>query len=84
MKFYTYIIFSASLNKFYIGSTSDIEERIVRHNQKSKGFTGNKSDWALVYSESFKSREDAIEREFQIKKWKSRKMIEKLISDFSA
>ena len=84
MKFYTYIIFSASLNKFYIGSTSDIEERIVRHNQKSKGFTGNKSDWILVYSESFKSREEAIEREFQIKKWKSRKMIEKLINDFSA
>ena len=56
----------------------------MRHNQKSKGFTGNKSDWKLVYSESFKTREEAIEREFQIKKWKSRKMIEKLISDFSA
>ena len=84
MVFYTYIIFSISLNRFYIGSTADIEERIVRHNQKSKGFTGNKSDWKLVYSESFKSREEAIEREFQIKKSKSRKMIEKLISDFSA
>ena len=47
MEFYTYIIFSNSLNKFYIGSTANIEERILRHNQKSKGFTGNKSDWIL-------------------------------------
>ena len=49
MEFYTYIIFSISLNRFYIGSTANIEERILRHNQKSKGFTGNKSDWILVY-----------------------------------
>ena len=84
MEFYTYIIFRNSLNRFYIGSTANIEERILRHNQKSKGFTGNKSDWVLVYSERFKTREEAIEREFQIKKWKSRKMIEKLINDFSA
>ena len=73
MVFYTYIIFSISLNRFYIGSTADIEERIVRHNQKSKGFTGNKSDWKLVYSESFKTREEAIEREFQIKKIEKQK-----------
>ena len=84
MEFYTYIIFTDLLNRFYIGSTANIEERILRYNHKSKGFTGNKSDWILVYSESFKTREEAIEREFQIKKWKSRKMIEKLIGDFSA
>ncbi|OXA86634.1 GIY-YIG nuclease family protein, partial [Flavobacterium hercynium] len=41
MNFTVYILFSESKNKFYIGFTSNLEDRIIRHNQKSKGFTGN-------------------------------------------
>ena len=49
----TYILYSDSLSKFYIGFTSNMEERIIRHNQKSKGFTGTNNDWKIVYSETF-------------------------------
>jgi putative endonuclease len=31
-------------DKFYIGFTSGLENRITRHNQKSKGFTGTTND----------------------------------------
>ena len=77
--FYTYIIFSEILNKYYIGSTTNIEERLVKHNHNHKGFTGNKSDWKIVYFEEYMIKTDALKRELQIKKWKSRIMIEKLI-----
>ncbi len=81
MKCTAYIIYSANLNKYYIGSTGvAIEKRIYNHNINHKGFTGRSQDWVLVYRETFESISEARQRERQIKNWKSRKMIEKLIN----
>lgn len=77
-KFYVYILFSEALNKYYIGSTQNISIRLEKHLQSHKGFTSKAKDWVLVYSEEFKTRTEAIRRERQIKKWRSRIMIEKL------
>ena len=64
-----------------MGSTGDaIEERIRKHNSNHKGFTGGSGDWELKYFESMKTKTEALKREKQIKNWKSRKLIEKLIS----
>jgi len=78
--FTVYILFSEKLNKYYIGFTSDLNARIIRHNQGGKSFTGKTNDWKIVYSEEFEEKTEAINRETQIKGWKSRKMVEKLIS----
>jgi len=76
-----YILFSQIKNRFYVGFTSDcLSERIRRHNSNHAGFTGKTGDWKLVYSETHDSKETAMKREKEIKMWKSRKMIEKLIS----
>ncbi len=83
--FYIYILYSEILNKYYIGATADkLEERIRKHNTNHKGFTGKISDWILKYSESFSTKQEALKREQQIKRWKSRTMIEKLIEISSA
>ncbi|UOK41784.1 MULTISPECIES: GIY-YIG nuclease family protein [Flavobacterium] len=79
MKFIVYILFSETKNRYYIGFTSNLEERIVRHNQKSKGFTGNVNDWKIVYIEKYKTKEQAQQRELQIKSWKSKIKIQELI-----
>ena len=81
MTFEVYILFSEIKNRFYIGYTSNLEERIIRHNQKSKGFTGKENDWKIVYTERFNIKEEAIKRELQIKSWKSRKKIMELIAN---
>jgi putative endonuclease len=78
--FFTYILYSVSLNKYYIGSTSNINERIKRHNTNHKGFTGRTPDWIIKWSEQHMSKEDAGKRERQIKAWKSKRMIEQLIA----
>ena len=77
---YAYILFSKSKNKYYIGSTSNLEERLNKHNSNHKGFTGGIGDWKIIYSEKFENYNLALKREKQIKKWKSRVMIEKLIN----
>jgi putative endonuclease len=80
MGFHVYILFSAFANKYYIGFTGDdLLERLRKHNTDHKGFTGGFKDWKIVYTEKFEQKAEAMKRELQIKKWKSRKMIEKLI-----
>ena len=79
MKFYFYILYSNSIDKFYIGHTSDIQERIRKHNSNHKGFTGHKNDWQLVCFEEYDSKSKAYERERQVKSWKSRAKIISLI-----
>jgi putative endonuclease len=77
---YFYIIYSASLDKYYYGHTCDtLNERLRRHLSKHKGFTGSQSDWQLVYDEEFSSKREAYQRELAVKKWKSREKILALI-----
>ncbi len=80
MKYYTYILFSETLNKYYIGSTNGIDGRLERHLSSNKGFTSRAKDWKLKHFEPYQSRKEAVKRELKIKGWKSRKMIEKLIA----
>ena len=76
-----YFLFSSSKNKYYVGYTGDaLTERIRKHNTNHKGFTGGIGDWELKYTEQFPSKSDALKREKQIKNWKSRSLIEKLIA----
>ena len=81
MEFTVYILYSALKNKFYVGFTADIVSRLIRHNQKSKGFTGSVNDWDLVYTEKYNSKIEAQNREIQIKSWKSSIKIKSLIDN---
>lgn len=84
MTYKTYILFSPTKNRFYIGSTSDeLSQRIRRHNTNHKGFTGNTADWILIYHEPFSSKKEAMDREREIKAWKSKVKILALINKLS-
>jgi len=50
--FYTYILFSEKLNKYYIGSSNNPQKRLVRHNAGHNAFTKTGIPWILVYQES--------------------------------
>jgi putative endonuclease len=82
MPFSVYILYSSTLDKYYVGYTGDsLEERLRKHNTQHKGFTGGLGDWIIRYTETFELKTDATLRERQIKNWKSRRLIEKLIAD---
>ncbi len=81
MEFFVYILFSNTKNRYYVGFTSNLEDRLIRHNQKSKGFTGNVNDWKVVYTENYATKKEANKRELQIKSWKSRVKIQELITN---
>jgi putative endonuclease len=79
--YYCYILYSHKIDKFYIGSTSNIEGRLQRHNSSNKGFTSTGKPWKLKYYEEFDNKKGAMQREFELKRHKSRKLIEDIIGD---
>jgi putative endonuclease len=78
--YHTYILYSKSIDKYYVGYTYDLNLRLERHNSGWGKFSSNGIPWNLVYWESFENKSDAIKRENEIKRKKDRLYIERLIS----
>jgi putative endonuclease len=79
MPCYLYILYSKSLDKYYIGSTGDISDRLERHNTGRSIYTKSGIPWELKYFEEYETRSNAYKREQEIKSWKDRQMIEDLV-----
>ena len=78
--YWVYIIKSNSADRFYIGQTENLDNRIFHHNSGREKYTKIASDWQLVFSKEYKTRKEAQKKENFIKKQKSRIFIEKVIS----
>ncbi|MFH1711735.1 MAG: GIY-YIG nuclease family protein [Patescibacteria group bacterium] len=78
--FSVYILYSASSDKYYIGSTADVEQRIKKHNSGSSRSTKPHRPWILVHEEKFDMRTDARKRENQIKKYKGGNALKRLLN----
>ena len=72
MVYYVYMLKSKSVKPVtYVGFTSNLQKRINLHNSgKGAKFTRGRK-WKLIYKEKFKSKREAISREYYIKKNKS-------------
>ena len=72
MNFYVYMLKSKSSKPItYVGYTNDLTKRIKLHNNgKGAKFTRGRK-WTLIYKEKFKSKKEAISREYYIKKNRS-------------
>jgi len=69
--FSVYIIRTSS-NTLYIGQTNNLKKRIQEHKNKtskSAKYIRYFSDFKLVYSEVFSTRQEAMKREWQLKQW---------------
>ncbi len=80
MCFVVYIIYSPSLDQYYIGHTENLQDRIFRHKNSGSKSTKKANDWVLKFTEEFAVKSEAIKRELEIKSKKSRKYIEGLVS----
>jgi len=73
MKGWMYILCCAD-NSYYVGSTSNLESRIVQHKEGSGSiYTRCRLPVELVYSEEFQTVEEAFKREKQVQGWSRRK-----------
>lgn len=75
---YTYIV-KCSDGTFYTGWTNDITRRMEAHNQgRGAKYTKARRPVTLIYYETFETKEEAMKREYAIKRL-SRKEKEELI-----
>jgi putative endonuclease len=81
--YFCYILFSAPINRYYIGETEHLESRLEMHNSGFfKGsFTKRARDWELYLHIGFDTRKEARRMERFIKRQRSRKFIESLKLD---
>lgn len=77
---FTYIL-KCKDNTFYTGWTNDLEKRLLAHNLgKGAKYTKARRPVEIVYYESFKTKEEAMRREYEIKQL-TRKQKELLIQN---
>ncbi len=66
--YYVYMLKSRSVKPVtYVGYTNNLKKRISLHNSgKGAKFTRGRK-WTLIYKEKYKSKKEAISREYYIK-----------------
>jgi len=74
--FFVYVLYSKTFDKIYIGFTSDLLGRLLSHNKLAKkGYTVRYRPWAILYTEQYQTKAEAITREKQLKSAKGREFI---------
>ena len=69
MVYYVYLLKSYDKSKLttYVGYTNDLKKRLNMHNSgKGAKFTRGRK-WKIIYAEKFKTKSEAISREYYIK-----------------
>ena len=72
-----YILYSNTSSRYYVGQTSDINQRLERHNQGRVKSTKHGIPWEIVLQLDVSKRSEAMILEKQIKKRGARRYIEK-------
>ncbi|HEY0029846.1 MAG TPA: GIY-YIG nuclease family protein [Bacteroidia bacterium] len=75
MEFVTYILYSYSAKRYYIGLSSNIIQRIYWHNNANKGFTTRFRPWEVIHIEFHETKGQARDKEKYFKTGKGREWI---------
>ena len=61
--------------RLYVGSTSEMERRVLQHQRDEGGWTHGRGPWQLVYYEHFANRAEAMGRERGLKGGRGRRWL---------
>ncbi len=77
--YFVYVLYSHSLQKKYVGHTSDLNKRLAHHNAGLNRWSKRGIPWQLVYSEQFFTKSEACKRELYLKTGKGREELAKVV-----
>ena len=77
--FWTYILQSEVDGRLYIGSTGNLEERLMRHNSGRVSSTAFYKPWRLFEAIQFRSRSEAMALERKLKSWRNPERVKELV-----
>jgi len=76
-----YVLMSLKENKFYVGYTENIEQRVSEHNSGKNVSTQNRRPLKLLYYESHLSKQDALKRERYFKTSQGKTTLKQVLSN---
>ncbi|MEK7448850.1 MAG: GIY-YIG nuclease family protein [Planctomycetota bacterium] len=82
VNYYVYILKSVKNHSYYIGYAKNLGNRLKQHREGLVKATRYKRPYDLVYYEVYQNGTEARQREYQIKKKKSRRYIDYLIENY--
>ena len=81
--FYVYILYSEKFGRSYTGFTSDLEQRLLSHNElSSKDWTKRYRPWVLIHSEEYSTKGEAMAREKFLKTGKGREFVKAKVEEY--
>ena len=78
--FFVYVLRSQSTGHFYTGQTTDIVERLKKHDRGLSPSTKNRGPWEIVHQEEFGTRAEAMRRERELKTGKGREELRHILA----
>lgn len=75
---FVYVIQSKEKH-IYVGSTTDIEKRLLQHNQHFAGWTKRGTDWKLIHLKEYNTLSEARKRERWFKTGVGREYIQQIL-----
>ncbi len=79
MSYYTYILFSEKLGSFYKGSTSDIVDRVNRHNAGREKYTKKGIPWILLWYVEKPTKSEAYNFELKLKNLSRKRTVDLML-----
>ena len=77
-----YILQNIITERYYIGSTNNIDRRLDEHNRgQTKSTRYAKNNWVIVYTEQCITMLEAHQRELKIKSFKGGNAFKRLLRD---
>lgn len=70
MSCFVYILGSHGAGGYrtYVGWTTDLDDRLARHNAGTGARSTRGREWTLLYAERYQTRADAMSREWHLKR----------------
>ena len=75
-----YILYSRTVDRYYIGVSQDVQRRVHQHNAGYAPATKGRGPWRLCRTEVYPTRAAARRREAFLKRQKSRRYLEQLLA----
>ena len=82
--YFIYVLQSLKDRKLYVGYTTDLNQRIEKHNSGSVSSTKGRRPFKLIFFEGYQDKGDALRRESYLKTNEGKKMLRRMLRNYFA
>ena len=79
--YFTHVLRSLTTGRYYTGSTSNLQARLIQHNSDQSTSTKHRGPWELMHQEQFNTLAEAVGRERYLKSGKGRDDLKRILKE---